>query len=322
MIHDLFAALSRARLAAGAGTLLLALFARPTYGFHLDVVVGASGGTLTAGFCAAAAAGCDGLAVITEIGLPPGTIPLHGATGQPIFVTDFGDFAGGPFATDNPGFFAGAGALPANLLLRYEITGFLQYWDPALATWGRATPNGERIRLAGGFAAEAGGSCGLLVCFTPGSTVITTTGVSGAPSLIIDQTAANGSLHTHLDWFLELPSGTRAGAAGAYLLELRMARRSHGAFESAGGAVQPGADQHGVRFRLARSHQRHAADDARGWRGRDLPRRQPAPTIGLALRRRRTRRRRKRAVHPRHGRIDWQRYGRSGHQPPARRVHR
>ncbi len=189
---------------------------------HLDIVVGSSGNRLSAGFCADGAPGCDSLNVLQQLGLPPGTVPRHGASGHLIFATDFGDFAGGPFGVDDPGFFASAGALRPGTLLRYTITRALDFWNPATARWQDRTPLDERIRLAGGLAASAGGSCGLLVCFESASTLIGSSSVSGALSLIIDAAPADGSLHTHLDWFVEKADGSRGGSEGAYALELSM----------------------------------------------------------------------------------------------------
>lgn len=204
---------------------------------HIDVVVGASGGKLTTGFCASGAPGCDALPVLQQLGLPAGTLARDLTTDRAIYVTDFGDFDGGPFAVDDPGFFAGAGALPGNLLLRYQARGSLAYWNPTLEQWQSSTPNDERIRLFGGLdmqtvvTTDRSHCAGLLICIprqvtstvaVEGSTLFTDTGIQGASSLIVDNTAANGSLHAHLDWFIELPGGQRGGAAGAYLLELQL----------------------------------------------------------------------------------------------------
>jgi len=221
----------------GLLALLLIGLAGPASALHIDVVVGASGGKLTTSFCANGAQGCDALPVLQQLGLPAGTLAHEWTTGKAIYVTDFGDFDGGPFAVDDPGFFSGAGSLPANLLLRYQGLGSLRYWNPTLEQWQSQTPNDERIRLFGGLDLQTVVSTdrshcgGLLICIprtvtstvaTEGSTLFTDSGVQGAPSLIVDNTAANGSLHAHLDWFLELPGGQRSGAAGAYLLELRL----------------------------------------------------------------------------------------------------
>ncbi len=207
------------------------------HALHIDVVVGASAGKLTTGFCANGAQGCDALPVLQQLGLPAGTVPRDLATGRQIFVTDFGDFAGGPFAVDDPGFFAGAGTLPANLLIRYNAIGSLLYWSPNEELWKNSTPAGERIRLFGGLdlqtviSTDTSHCKGLLICVprsvtstvsVQGSTIFTGGGVLGASSLIVGNTSANGSLHSHLDWFLELPSGQRTGAQGAYMVTLQM----------------------------------------------------------------------------------------------------
>lgn len=204
---------------------------------HIDVNVGLSAGKLQIGFCGNTTTACDVLPVLTALGLSGATLPVDHATGKPIFVTDFGDFAGGPFAVDSPGFFSRAGRLPGNLLLNYQALGSLRYWDPDQDKWLNTTPRDERIRLFGGLDAttvlstDTSHCGGLLVCipreirstvYEEGSTLFTDTGITGARSLIVGRTAANGSLHVHLDWFVERPNGTRGGTAGAYLLELRM----------------------------------------------------------------------------------------------------
>lgn len=222
------------RLLRLLGALLLATMApQPVSALHIDIVVGQSGGRLTRGFCAAGALGCDSLPVLAALGVPANTLPTDGLTGRPIFVTDFGDLDGGRFAVDDPGFFAGAGSLPPNLLLRYRALGSLSYWSPVTGLWSATTPTGERIRLAGGLDSQITqdtSHCnGLLICLprttetlVTSSTVFTTAGIEGPHSLIIDNTAANGSLHAHLDWFIELPNGQRNGSAGAYLVELSL----------------------------------------------------------------------------------------------------
>jgi hypothetical protein len=204
---------------------------------HIDVNVSLSAGKLQIGFCGNPTTACDVLPVLTALGVSGATLPLDHATGKPIFVTDFGDFAGGPFAVDSPGFFSRAGRLPGNLLLNYQAMGSLRYWNPDQDRWLSSTPGDERIRLFGGLDAttvlstDTSHCGGLLLCipreirstvYEEGSTLFTDTGFEGARSLIVGRTAANGSLHVHLDWFLERPNGTRGGAAGAYLLEMRM----------------------------------------------------------------------------------------------------
>lgn len=198
---------------------------------HIDVVVGLQGDKLTAGFCDLDF--CEQLNALTAVGVPEGTIPLHGVTGEQIFVTDFGDFAGGPFGVDDPGFFSDSGVLPADSLLRYQALGSLRYWDKGTSSWSENTPNNEQVRLSGGLdvtVIEDSSSCdGLLICipdtsleFNESNTIFTDSGISGKSSLIIDNTQPDGSLHTHLDWFIEESDGTAGGSEGAYLVQLAM----------------------------------------------------------------------------------------------------
>jgi autotransporter-associated beta strand protein len=214
-------------LAAGIG-LLSSLSAQA---LHIDVAVSVVNGRLTTDFCLPGTDGCDRLAVLDALGFSGTTLPIDQLSGQQIFVSDFGDFAGGPFRVDDPGFISGVGALPANMLLRYQAVGSLQYWDPAAGRWGSTVPGDARIRLAGGLSESTVIStdpaiCGTLpFCTVPGgfeesSTLFTASGIAGEPLLIIDSTDATGQLHTHLDFQIEGPTGALGGAAGAYLVEL------------------------------------------------------------------------------------------------------
>ena len=200
---------------------------------HIDVVVGRLGNKLTANFCDLGSPGCDSLDALAVVGVPSGTIPVHEVTGEQIFVTDFGDFAGGPFGVDDPGFFANANALPADSLLSYQGLGTLQYWNKNTSSWSNNTPNNERVRLSGGLdvtVIEDSSSCdGLLICipdtsleFNESNTLFTANGIIGKSSLIIDNTQSDGSLHTHLDWFIEDSNGNLGGSEGAYLVQLAM----------------------------------------------------------------------------------------------------
>lgn len=220
--------------------LVLFTFAWRVEALHIDIVVGQSGGKLNTSFCSAGALGCDRLPVLAQIGLDPAVLPLDGATGRQIFVTDFSDLDGGPFAVDDPGFFAGNGQLPPNLLLRYQALGAMKFFDPVTARWSGDPPGDERIRLFGGLdqqiVQDTSHCAGLLICipnevttFVESSTLYTRNGIQGASSLIIDNTSATGALHAHLDWFLELPDGQRAGAVGAYLLEIALTAEGFGA---------------------------------------------------------------------------------------------
>jgi len=197
--------------------------------FHLDVAVRAEDGRLIAQFCGSSQLGCDSLPVLEQLGLDPTQVPIDALTGSPIFVSDLGDFAGGPYSTDDPGFQSLAGWLPADLMLMYEAQDTMRWWDPARKLWTAEVPDDARVRLYGGLPPEAVSTdpaqCGgLPFCLvgTEGSTIFTVRGIEASPTLIIDNTGPAGALHAHLDWFLESPAGIPGGARGAYLMTLRM----------------------------------------------------------------------------------------------------
>ncbi|HAZ60839.1 MAG TPA: hypothetical protein DCY89_04610 [Gammaproteobacteria bacterium] len=225
--------LARCRLRTGLigfwlrGTLCLA--ALPASALHIDVAVSVANGRLATDFCVQGFAGCDRLAVLAALGFEGRTLPLDQVSGQQIFVADFGDFQGGPFRSDNPGFRSAPGDLPANLLLRYRALGTLEFWDPASPGWSVTVPGDARLRLAGGlrqdlnFSTDPAVCGGLPLCtvteFAESSTVFTTAGIRGDASLIIDATDGTGALHTHHDFLVEGPDGALGGPVGAYLVE-------------------------------------------------------------------------------------------------------
>jgi len=202
----------------------------PASALHVDVAVSVVNGRLTTDFCLPGTDGCDRLEVLAALGFEGRTLPVDQVSGQQIFVSDFGDFAGGLFRVDDPGFRAGPGDLPGNLLLRYRALGTLEYWDPAARHWGATIPGDARIRLAGGLSEGISFTtdpavCGdLLFCtvteLTESSTLFTGAGIGGDVSLIVDTTDDTGALHTHHDFEIEWPDGRLGGPPGAYLIEL------------------------------------------------------------------------------------------------------
>ncbi len=228
--------LARCRLRTGligfwlTGTLCLA--ALPASALHIDVAVSMANGRLVTDFCVPGTDGCDRLRVLDLLGIPEGQLPLDQVSGQQIFVADFGDFQGGPFRSDNPGFRAAAGHLPANLLLRYRALGTLEFWDPASPGWAVSVPGDARLRLAGGLRQDLNFSNDPAVCgglpfctvteFAESSTLFTTGGIAGDASLIIDATDRTGALHTHHDFQVEGPDGALGGPTGIYLVEMQI----------------------------------------------------------------------------------------------------
>ncbi|MDO8843283.1 MAG: hypothetical protein Q7U98_05780 [Methylicorpusculum sp.] len=200
---------------------------------HLDVEIWGEGNSMSAGFCrTASSVGCDLAGLVASLQLPPNTLPEDGATGKMIFLTDFRDFSGGPYKTPNPGFQAVQNALNPGELVRYRALGSLQFWDAATRQWGPA-PTGARIKLAGGIDpalvitdhTKCGGK---LFCFAPGAgggdaaTLYTVNGIAGKQEMLVDAANDQGTLHTHLNWFLENNQGVLGGPIGAYMVEMQV----------------------------------------------------------------------------------------------------
>ncbi|PPD33679.1 MAG: hypothetical protein CTY19_06975 [Methylomonas sp.] len=201
---------------------------------HLDVEIKGEANRIQAGFCRTpSAVGCDlppQLAI--NLNLPPKTLPLDGSNGKMIFLSDFRDFAGGPNRTPNPGFQAALNALNPGELVRYRALGYLEYWQAATQEWA-AAPDNVRIKLSGGIdpalvITDYNQCGGQLFCFADGIgnqnavTLYTGSGISGNPEMLVDVAGNSGTLHTHLNWFLENNQGVIGGPVGAYRVEMQM----------------------------------------------------------------------------------------------------
>ncbi len=192
-----------------------------------DVLVGTSAGPvagsrLTVGFFA-------------HGGMPPGGgFATDVITGYKLFPADFGDFAGGPRATDDPGFQALPGTFAAGELVSARGVGPLQFWSPAGGNWS-TPPAGEAVRLFGAVPTDVAvahifcqsgdpflcdpGLAALYPFYAQG-TAFSGGGVTGPNPAIIDAASASGSFHAHLDWFIERAAGSPS--FGAYLLTLQL----------------------------------------------------------------------------------------------------
>lgn len=216
---------------AVAGMLIVATL--PAHAVHLDVEVWGEDNAIHAGFCRTpGAVGCDLTQLTGNLNLPNGTLPVEGASGQMLFLSDFRDFSGGPYKTPNPGFQAVDGALDAGELVNYQAVGVLEYWNPATQAWAPA-PAQVRVKLAGAidpdYVITDYRQCnGQLFCFADGFetqnsvTLFTGNGIEGKSRMIVDATNNAGSLHTHLNFFLENHHGALGGPIGAYLLEMQL----------------------------------------------------------------------------------------------------
>lgn len=190
--------------------------------FHQDIEVKTTGSRLQAGFCSRPDSGCSTIGT-EQLGLPTGTLPTDHQTGKAIYVTPFSTVLG-TTATNSPGFQAFPGSLAGGEIVKYQAIGPLHYWDPAINQWTLA-PSQVQIRLAGGLDLQPNQNCGLVFCLptaVEGYSLYTANGISGAASLIVGEAKSDGSLHSHLDWFLESNTQTPGGPVGAYWVEMSL----------------------------------------------------------------------------------------------------
>ncbi len=132
---------------------------------------------------------------------------VEAGTGYKVFEGDFGDLAGGPFSTDDPGYDSMPGTFAAGTILQYAALGTLRFWNGgAWVTTPSLPGNAERVAIAGN-----GGE----------STLWTFGGVTGSLSGLIGQAGANGNIHEHLDMTVSREGGG-APAVGAYLIQLAL----------------------------------------------------------------------------------------------------
>ncbi len=119
------------------------------------------------------------------------------ATGYPIFEGDFGDLAGGPHATDDPGYDHESGQFTTGTLLAFKILGPLEFWNGSV--WSNVTP--ATVTFVDALGTEVD---------------ITSSSSAGATGLI-GQVDGDGNVHDHIDYKID------AGAAsGAYAVTLSL----------------------------------------------------------------------------------------------------
>ncbi len=153
-----------------------------------------------------------------------GRAALDHSTGYGIWPADFGDAPGGIYSTDDPGFQSFSGTFLAGERIFYRPLGTALHWESGSRTW-QAAPAGTSLRIEGTVPSEI--AINALVFNDPAAlaqfayytnpTSITGSGIVGPLTKMVDEAAANGSFHTHLNWFLE---GNRP--SGAYLAQLQL----------------------------------------------------------------------------------------------------
>lgn len=82
------------------------------------------------------------------------TFPRDFASQRVLIPANFGDFAGGPYKTDDPGWVVAAGGLLPGEALCYRALGQLQFWDNTRQRWSAAAPRAETVRRRCGCSAK------------------------------------------------------------------------------------------------------------------------------------------------------------------------
>ncbi len=108
-------------------------------------------------------------------------VPNNAATGYKIYEGNFGDFAGGPNSTDDPGFDVPDGTFLAGQQLWFKAIGTLSFWNGS--SWGAA----------------AGSATFTITDALGGNTLIKTSGVTN-PFGAIGQADDGGGIHAHIDF--------------------------------------------------------------------------------------------------------------------------
>ena len=142
-----------------------------------------------------------------EIEVENGQLGTHGAghsqtsTGYGIFEGDFRDLAGGPYATNAPGFDSHAGTFASNDIIGYKAVGSLWSWTGD--NWTNSTS--ATITLTGSLFEN---------------TSWNSSGVSGDAIGALGQAGSSGNIHEHLDFKISSSSGLPA--VGAYFVTLQL----------------------------------------------------------------------------------------------------
>ena len=128
--------------------------------------------------------------------------PVFTTDGKWLFEADFGDFFGGDYKTDDPGFATheDTGVLNAGEIIGFEGFGTLRYWDPLSLSWTTSTTDTVTIED-----------------INSAQTLFDSTGVTPGSTTYIDQAGSLGGLHAHVDFLINSDADI-----GAYLIELSL----------------------------------------------------------------------------------------------------
>jgi hypothetical protein len=161
-----------------------------------------------------------------------GTFPRDFVTQRVLIPANFGDFAGGPYKTDDPGWVVPVGQLLPGETLRYRALNRLLFWDRATQQWIAQVPRGETVRLFGEVPTEVilRNNPSELELYLHG-TIWSVDGIAGPREAAIQAADTAGGIHAHLDFCVQDSGGncsqpglghSGTPTAGAYLIELQV----------------------------------------------------------------------------------------------------
>ena len=138
-------------------------------------------------------------AIDTETNTPA---TVDQTTGRFLFSSDFADLGQGQQGTDDPGFQTVANTFTPNGILSFRAIESLLFWDGD--AWINTVVDQERI---------------LVIDALSETTVINTSGVTNAEGAI-DQIDSSGTIHQHIEFFIDNNTSANLPAAGAYMINI------------------------------------------------------------------------------------------------------
>lgn len=136
-----------------------------------------------------------------------GKLKTSGGHTDTIFEGDFGDLAGGPYKTDDPGYDSEPGTFAKGTRIYYMGLGGLKFWNGS--SWGASwVPADVQVKVEGNLGEE---------------TFFGAAGVTGDVSGLIGEAAAGGNIHEHLDMSVV---GANRASLGAYWISLKLTSTS------------------------------------------------------------------------------------------------
>ena len=140
---------------------------------------------------------------INEINTETNTaVNVDMTSGRLLFGSNFADLGQGPKGTDDPGFQTVANTFTPNGILNFRAIESLLFWNGD--AWVNSVVDQERI---------------LVIDALSHSTIIDVAGISNAEGAI-DQIDSGGSIHQHIEFYIDNHTSENEPAAGAYMINM------------------------------------------------------------------------------------------------------